>query len=192
MDILTENELIKKIQQKDKFAETNFYSAYYPKIKMIIAMRVNQFEDREELANDILMAAIIKIKEGRYDSDRDSNLAKYIHGIARNIITQYYRDFYRAREREKILCEELKESSDVYNKQNELEENEEFENRQKIWRDSINKLKPKYRKVVYLRYYKNLSVAEISEVMNITAQKVSDYLKYSKKLLQQITKKFNK
>ena len=191
MEFGDEKGLIVKIRQNDTVAENYFHSVYSSKIRIIVSVRVNQFEDRQEIVNDILLAAINNIKDGKYDSNRDSNISKYIHGIAKNKITQYFRDYYREREREKILSEELRESSDEYINQNVLEENEEFENRQKILRDSINKLKPKYRKVVYLRYYKNLSVAEISKMMNITSQKVSDYLKYSKQLLMQNTKKFN-
>ena len=38
--------------------------------------------------------------------------------------------------------------------------------------DAINGLSPQQREVIYLRYYKNLSVDEVAEIMNITNQTV--------------------
>ena len=186
MDILQENELIKKIQQKDKFAENNFISAYYPKIKMLIAMKINQFEDREELANDILVAAVLKIRNGKFDLERDSSLSKYIYGITRNTINQYFKDYYKKRGRDERLQNELLGNSLNANVERyEFEKTEEIKQNKKIWRNLIEQLKPKYREVVYLRYYDNLSVSEIGEKLNISPQKVSDYLKYSKQLLME-------
>jgi len=186
MEILNEKDLVTKIHQNNSVAENEFVSAYYSKIKMIVSMRINDREDQKELINDILIAALLKIRNGYLDLETGSTLSKYIYGITRNKINQYLKDYYKKRDRDEILNEEILVSSiNAKIEKFEFEKREEAEQNKKIWRNLVEQLKPKYREIIYLRYYKNLSVAEISKEMNLPPQKVSDYLKYSKQLLMQ-------
>ncbi len=186
MEVLNEKDLITRIHQNDSAAENEFVSVYYSKIRMIVSMRINDREDQKELINDILIAAIEKIRSGNYDLNRESTLSKYVFGITRNLITQYLKDYYKKRDRDERLKHELLGNTlNVKTEKFEFEKREEIEQNKKIWRNLIEQLKPKYREIIYSRYYKNLSVAEISKEMNLTPQKVSDYLKYSKQLLIQ-------
>jgi len=186
MEVLNEKDLITRIHQNDSAAENEFVSVYYSKIRMIVSMRINDREDQKELISDILIAAIEKIRSGNYDLNRESTLSKYVFGITRNLITQYLKDYYKKRDRDERLKNELLGNTlNVKTEKFEFEKREEIEQNKKIWRNLIEQLKPKYREIIYSRYYKNLSVAEISKEMNLTPQKVSDYLKYSKQLLIQ-------
>ena len=186
MEIAKEKDLIKRIHQKDSVAEKEFVSSYYSKIKMIVIMRINDREDQKELINDILVAALLNLRNNNFDLERESGLSKYIYGITRNKITQYLKDYYKKRERDEIINEEILVSSiNAKTEKFEFEKREETEQNKKIWRNLVEQLKPKYREVIYLRYYKNFSISEISEEMNLPPQKISDYLKYSKQLLMQ-------
>ncbi len=186
MEIAKEKDLIKRIHQKDFVAENEFVSSYYSKVKMTVIMRINDLEDQKELINDILMAALLSLRNNNFDFERESGLSRYIYGITRNKITQYLKGYYKKKEREErlkneVLIGNLNTNIEAY----EIEKREEIEQSKKVWRNLIEQLKPKYREVIYLRYYKNYSISEISEEMNLPPQKISDYLKYSKQLLMQ-------
>jgi RNA polymerase sigma-70 factor (ECF subfamily) len=188
---IKEKELVTAIVNGNQDAEKTFVEYYFKKIKLIVDVRLRNREDKQEIIDDILIAAIIKIREQKYIAGENSSLTKYVHGIARNIINQYYKDFYSRTDKEirveQVIYENLEKKD--YGKII-YEEQEELEYKKKIWAEAISKLKQKYRKVIYLRFYENMSIGEISEIMEISPQKVSDYIKYSKILLfKEMTKK---
>ena len=190
MTIINEKELVAAIIHGDQKAEKEFVDSFYRKIKLIVDVRMRNREDKQEIINDILVAAIIKIREQKYIISENSSLTKYVHGIARNVINQYYKDYYYRTEREDQLKQIVSEMHELtaYGKL-DYEEEEELEHKKRIWAKSISKLKLKYKKVIYLRYYENLSISEISRIMKISSPKVSDYLKYSKQLLMKDLKR---
>ena len=53
---------------------------------------------------------------------------------------------------------------------------------------AIKKLKPKYREVLYLYYYKDLSMEEVAEKLGISPRRVSERVNYSQKLLKKLIK----
>ena len=186
MDILNQNDIVTGIRNDDPASENELVKLFYRKIRMIVSLSVNDQEDRKELINDILIAVVLKIRNGGFDPDRDSSLTNYVYGVTRNMTNQYFKKLYRRRERDEKLRRELPENhliNDV--EKSEFEKNEESERNKKILRVLIDGLKPKYRNVIYFRYFDDLSVAEISKKMDISPQKVSDYLKYAKQLLMQ-------
>ena len=60
-----------------------------------------------------------------------------------------------------------------------------------IMRDLLKKLKVKYKEVLYLKYYEDLSVAEISARIGLPPRRVSERLNYSVKLLRKECDKAN-
>ncbi|MFW6131712.1 MAG: sigma-70 family RNA polymerase sigma factor [Candidatus Aminicenantaceae bacterium] len=55
--------------------------------------------------------------------------------------------------------------------------------------NAINKLKPKYRKVLYLYYFKEYSTKEVAQILGIPSQRVSELVNYARKLLKKKLKK---
>ena len=49
----------------------------------------------------------------------------------------------------------------------------------------IDRLAPKYREILYLRYYEELMPMQIGRRLNLPAQKVSERLSYAVKLLRE-------
>ena len=184
MDILNPNDIVARICNDDPAAEKELVNLFYRKVRMIVSLSVNDSEDRKEIIDDILVAVILKIRNGSFDPERDSSLVNYVYGITRNTINQYFKKLYKKRD-EKIRSEVPDNNIISSAERSEFEKNEERERNKKMFRELIDGLKPKYRDVIYFRYYDNLSVAEISKKMDITPQKVSDYLKYARQLLMQ-------
>jgi RNA polymerase sigma-70 factor (ECF subfamily) len=186
MGIINQNDIVTSIRNNDPAAENELVKLYYRRIRMIVSLSVNDSEDRKEIINDILIAVILKIRNGSFDAEKESSLTSYVYGITRNSINQYLKKLYKKRHLDQKLRTELPENHIVSSvEKSEFEKNQESENNKKMIRKLINGLKPKYRNVIYFRYYDNLSVAEISKKMGIPPQKVSDYLKYAKQLLMQ-------
>ena len=52
--------------------------------------------------------------------------------------------------------------------------------------NAIKRLKPKYRKVFYLYYYKELSREDIAHKLGISPRRVRELLNYSQKLLKKL------
>ena len=59
-----------------------------------------------------------------------------------------------------------------------------------IMRGQITDLKPKYRKVLILRYYMQRSIGEIAQILGIPKEKVSERIYYATDLLKKKCQKF--
>ncbi|MBA7652706.1 hypothetical protein ES703_60545 [subsurface metagenome] len=68
-------------------------------------------------------------------------------------------------------------------------EHVENKERAELITGAIKKLKPKYREVLYLYYYKGLSREEVAKKLSITPHRVSERVNYSQKLLKKLIKK---
>lgn len=178
-----EETLIARIANKDSAAETELYRQFYDKIRLIVQMRVSNAEDGEDLVQDVLIAVIVKLREQKFDADRGTTLTQYIHGVIRNTINQYFKNHYKWRQRFDAVRSELLTEAGTNAQDLEFERKEEQQRLEEHWKKLIATLKPEYREVLYLRFYAGHSVKEISEKLNVPAQKVSDRLKYAKQLL---------
>jgi RNA polymerase sigma factor (sigma-70 family) len=186
MEIINQNDIVTNIRNNDPAAENELVRHFYRRVRMIVSQSVNDNEDRKELINDILIAVVLKIRNGSFDPGKETSLTSYVYGITRNTINQYLKKLYKKRHLDEKLRSELPENHVVNSiEKSEFEKKEESERNKKMLRELVDGLKPRYRDVIYYRYFDNLSVAEISEKMNIPPQKVSDYLKYAKQLLMQ-------
>jgi RNA polymerase sigma-70 factor (ECF subfamily) len=50
---------------------------------------------------------------------------------------------------------------------------------------ALDQLKPKYRRVLYLYYYRGLSIAEIADVLGVPARRVSEWKDYGHKVIRE-------
>ena len=84
---LNEKDLVRRIHQNDTIAENEFVSTYYSKIRMAVIMRINDREDQKELINDILIAALMNLRNNNFDFERESELSKSPSEITRTTST---------------------------------------------------------------------------------------------------------
>jgi RNA polymerase sigma factor (sigma-70 family) len=77
------------------------------------------------------------------------------------------------------------EPADYPNPQEYIENKE----REEVMAEAIKRLKPKYRQVLYLYYYKELSREEVARELGISPRRVSERVNYSQKLLKKFIKK---
>lgn len=129
--------------------------------------------DWEDVVNEILMQAIEKIKAG--DFRGESSVGTFIYIITSRRIVDYIR------QKTKVL----RDAPEVHELPDPHEQVERDERAEKLAR-AIRILKPKYRDVLYLYYYKELSRDEVARRLGIAPARVSERVNYAQKLLRKL------
>jgi RNA polymerase sigma-70 factor, ECF subfamily len=129
--------------------------------------------DWEDVVNEILMQAIEKIKTG--DFRGDSSVGTFIYTITSRRIVDYIRQKTR-------VLREAPEVHDLPDPHDQVERDERAE----LLAQAIRTLKPKYRDVLYLYYYKELNRDEVARLLGIAPARVSERVNYAQKLLRKL------
>jgi len=151
------------------------------KYRPILSFRIRKYlghqnPDWEDVVNEIITNVIEKIKKGEFRGE--SSIGTFIYTISSRRIVDYIR-------RKSKTLKHIPEPKTFPAPE------QEFENKQraKVLTDAIKKLKPKYRKVLYLYYYKGFSRNEVAEKLGISSRRVSERVDYAQKLLRKMIKK---
>jgi RNA polymerase sigma-70 factor (ECF subfamily) len=154
--------------------------AIVAKYRPVVSFRVKksigvQTPDWEDVVNEIMINVVEKLKKGEFRGD--SSVGTFIYTItSRRII-----DFIR--KKSKVL--KHAPEPDPYLSPHEHVENIE---RAQWIADSIKKLKPKYKEVLFLYYYQELSREEVAKKLKISPRRVSERVNYAQKLLRKVMK----
>jgi len=150
---------------------------YSPLIRFKIKRSLGaSYPDWEDIVTEIITNIITKIKNGEYRGE--SSIGTFIYAItSRRII-------YYLRKKSKVMKHVTEPAS--LSAPHEQTENKD---RDKMIAKAIRKLKPKYRKILYLYYYKEFSREEVAQRLGITPRRVSELVNCSQKLLKKMIKK---
>ena len=154
--------------------------AIVAKYRPVVSFRVKksigvQTPDWEDVVNEIMINVVEKLKKGEFRGD--SSVGTFIYTItSRRII-----DFIR--KKSKVL----KHAPEPNPYLSPHEHVENIERAQWI-ADSIKKLKPKYKEVLFLYYYQELSREEVAKKLKISPRRVSERVNYAQKLLRKVMK----
>ncbi len=154
--------------------------AIVAKYRPVVSFRVKksigvQTPEWEDVVNEIMINVVEKLKKGEFRGD--SSIGTFIYTItSRRII-----DFIR--KKSKVL-KHAPEPNPYLSPQEHVENRERAQ-----WiADSIEKLKPKYKEILYLYYYQELSREEVAKKLNISPRRVSERVNYAQKLLRKVMK----
>jgi RNA polymerase sigma-70 factor (ECF subfamily) len=154
--------------------------AIVAKYRPVVSFRVKKSigvktPDWEDVVNEIMINVVEKLKKGEFRGE--SSIGTFIYTItSRRII-----DFIR--KKSKVL-KHAPEPNPYVSPQEHVENQE----RARWIADSIEKLKPKYKEVLYLYYYQELSREEVARKLNISPRRVSERVNYAQKLLRKVMK----
>ena len=151
------------------------------KYRPVISFRVRKSigagnPDWEDIVNEVITNAIEKIQKGEFRGE--SSIGTFIYTITSRRIVDYIR------QKGKVL-RHAPQPADYPDPQERIEEKERVE----LMARALKRLKPKYRKVLYLYYYKELSREEVAQKLGISPRRVSERVNYSQKLLKKYLKK---
>jgi RNA polymerase sigma-70 factor (ECF subfamily) len=168
------NALMGKKKRKDQLEEV------FVKYKPIVTFRVKKSlgaynPDCDDVANEIITNVIEKIKKGEFRGE--SSVGTFIYTITSRRIIDYIR------QKSKVL-KHVPEPASYPDPQEQIENKERAE----MIATAIKKLKPKYREVLYLYYYKEFSREEVAQKLGISPRRVSERVNYSQKLLKKLIK----
>jgi len=148
----------------------------YTKYRPVISFRVKKSlgastPEWEDIVNEIITNVIEKLKKGEFRGE--SSIGTFIYTITSRRIIDYIRH------KSKVL-KHAPEPAPYPDPQEYIENKERAE----LMANAIKKLKPKYREVLYLYYYKDFSREEVAKKLSISPRRVSERVNYSQKLLK--------
>jgi RNA polymerase sigma-70 factor (ECF subfamily) len=179
--------LVQRIQAGDATAEQELFLRYKDPILWKICRHVKtDSENIKDLAGEIYLAILEGLRKQSFTPEKWETLEAYIWGVTNNKI----RDWFKKEKRENKIfagdppADEIAAASEEY-----LLENEELG---KLLKACLKTLEPIYKEALELRYFKELSVPEISAQLGIPPRRVSERIHYALKLLRQAYQKMGK
>jgi RNA polymerase sigma-70 factor, ECF subfamily len=127
--------------------------------------------DWEDVVNEILTQAVEKIKSG--DFRGDCSVGTFLYTITSRRIIDYIRQKTR-------VLRHAPEPLPYPDPHDEVESRE----RSRRIAEAVSELKPKFRDVLYLYYYKEMSRDEVARRLGITPRRVSERANYAIKLIR--------
>tara|TARA_R110002049_G_scaffold13497_6_gene58340 strand:+ start:11419 stop:11988 length:570 start_codon:yes stop_codon:yes gene_type:complete len=182
---ITEEELqiiLEKAKAGNQIAFSNLLDAFWNDVYGFLLIRTENENDAEDITIQTFSKAFDKIES--YDAN--FNFKTWLITIAKNLHTDLFR------KRKKNILESTKYGNDAIKKV--LDDAPTIEDRLIIEQNlatllqDIKKLKPHYQKVINLRYFNELSYAEIAKELNEPINNVKVKLLRAKKLLASIIK----
>lgn len=142
----------------------------------IVSFRVrkalgSQTPDWEDVVNEIMAQVLEKVRRREFRGE--SSIGTFIYIVTSRRIVDHIRD------KNKVL----RHAPDLV-RDPDPDESLEQKERAELLAKLIKELKPKYRDVLHLYYYKDMSRDEVGRQLGITANQVSERLHYAQKLLR--------
>jgi RNA polymerase sigma-70 factor (ECF subfamily) len=142
------------------------------KVKKAIGAHTPEWED---VVNEVLLNVIEKLEKSEFRGE--SSIGTFIYTITSRRIIDYIR-------RKSKVLKYAPEPTPFSSPHQDIEDEERAEHLAKL----LEQLKPKYKEVLYLYYYKDLSRDEVAEHLNISPRRVSERVNYAQKLLRKMVK----
>ncbi len=129
--------------------------------------------DWEDVVNEIMMQVVQKIQSGEFRGE--SSVGTFIYTITTRRIIDYIRQKTR-------VLKHAPEVSPLPDPHDLVEQDE----RAVRLAEAIKQLKPKFKDVLYLYYFKEFTREEVAHKLGISPAKVSERVNYAQKLLRKI------
>ena len=140
------------------------------KVKKSIGAHTPEWED---VVNEVLLNVIEKLEKSEFRGE--SSIGTFINTITSRRIIDYIR-------RKSKVLKHAPEPNPFSSPHQDVEEEERAEHMAGL----LEQLKPKYKEILYLYYYKDLSRDEVAQHLNITPRRVSERVNYAQKLLRKM------
>lgn len=175
--------IINKILEGDKKSFRVLLEAYDKRIYGFIYKIIRD----SYISQDLTQETFIKVYKNIHTYDKTKEFSTWIYTIAKNECFKYLRKV------KKVSLVEINDNIliNIFNKLTPevlLEKKEDNKMMLKI----IDALPKKYREVIILKYFEDLSYKEISEHLNISEKKVESWLYLARKNITKQYSKYNK
>ena len=164
--IISESELVARLKQGDEKAFELLYHQY----KYLIAPNLLRLVKSESVAEDLLHDLFLKIWQNRGQLDPEQSLRAYLFRIAHNMVI----DFFRKAARNKSYQEHLVINANL--SYSHIEEMMDDRQKQAFLHQALETLSPQSRLVFKLCKLEGKSYDEISQLLKISPNTVSNHL----------------
>jgi RNA polymerase sigma-70 factor (ECF subfamily) len=154
-----EKDILKKIKKGDKEAFGELYDFYAPKIYRFVRLKVDSQETAQDLTSEAFLKIWQHIQDQRKIRERFQSL---LYKIARNLVI----DFYRARSVREILIEDNFEEFSKIEADNDSSKLTIRKEELKEARMALAQIHPSYQDVIVWHFIDELSITEISEILD--------------------------
>ena len=179
--------LVQQAIKGDQQAYAALMERYRDSIYFLLLKMVNNKDDADDLTIEAFGKAFKNLKQ----YTPNFAFSTWLFKIASNNCI----DFIRRKKKRTLSIDRRQESDDgmettIHLKSDMLDPEEKFVKKQKIklLRDIVKKLKPRYRELVELRYFQELSYEEIAQQLDIPLGTVKAQLFRAREFLQGILK----
>ena len=179
--------LVKQAISGDQKAYASLMERYRDSIYFLLLKMVNNKDDADDLTIEAFGKAFKNLKQ----YTPNFAFSTWLFKIASNNCI----DFIRRKKKRTLSIDRRQENDDgmettIHLKSDMLDPEEKFVKKQKIklLHEIVKKLKPRYRELVELRYFKELSYEEIAEQLEIPLGTVKAQLFRAREFLQGILK----
>ena len=157
MKIVKEKYLLFKVKTfNDPDAYAEIYDSYAPRIYRFIFFKVGNKADAEDLTSE----TFLKVWEYLKDGQRVKYLSALFYSVARHIVI----DFYRLRAKRRDIEEPI--TADIPSGQLNMLEKMDIKQDAEVILKHLKLLKDEYNEVLVLRYLNELSIGEISKIID--------------------------
>ncbi len=170
----TDEELVEKVQEGDILAFETLVKRYEARLLRFVERIVENEKDAEEIIQDAFLNIYKKID----NIDTKRKFSSYLYTVGRNQAIS----FLRGKKKELPLKEEIVGSgtpNDVFERI-EIVENQERINK------ALSFLSGRYRKVIKLYYFRELSYKEIGHELSIPINTVRTHLRRGRQMLRKV------
>ncbi len=172
-----ERRLIERVIAREGNAEDEVVKYLMPAVFLNVARRLASYKtDIKPVVNEIVMAVIENIRRGQLDIER-AKLRAYAYGVTNNQVNLFFR---KQKQRIAINLDELPEVP----VEPESPANLDRKERAADLRAAMVKLADKYQQVLFLRYFEERTIKEISEITELPPRRVSERINYALKLVK--------
>lgn len=179
--------LVIRIQSGDISAEAELFHQYKNAILWKIRRSIQTDSDNiDDLASEIYINLLEELRKDNFEIDRWESLDAFVWGITRNKI----RNWFRTQNVNRKYFQKDAEISELIH--SAVETNQiEIQNLREALIKLLNNLDDKYRKILDMRYFQELSIQEISQITGLAPKRISERIHYALKLMKSECKKFN-
>lgn len=171
--------LAQSIQDGEAASEDEFARIFYPHILAMVAGRLHDRETAREITQDVLLGVLKALREKRL---RESEkLPAFVVGTARNLINNFIERQVQQRD---LLSQGLNKAMILGQSTKAREPEIEDEERRKIVRAALRKLKPADYRILFLTLVEGLSPREIALEMGMKPENIRNRKSRALKIVQ--------
>lgn len=159
------NKLVAQAQLGKKEALAKLYNEFYSQIYYFIFSRINNAHDAQELVSETFLSMI----EGINKFKGDSSFKNYLFGIAKNKLRDYIKNKYKAGG---YVLESTFGNDYFDTLQTEPRDDKHKNKLRTILSNIYSMMRPRYAKVLHLRYNEMNSIEETARIMGVSTNNV--------------------